>query len=777
MRLSSPALRALSLVTLLLMAAAVPFILYGSDGAIGSMFNAPVRWIPANFAALRDFRAFTEEFDVHEMILISWPGCTVDDERLKEFAETLRKERERRRAAGQPELIAGVPNGYEMLRELTEGPAELSRAGAIRRLTNVLVGPDGETSCAAVELTPLGAKQREEALAIVLRAADQAVGLPREAYRLAGPPIDGIAIDQLSTDSIRTFAIPSALLSLLLCVLCLRSLWFTWPVILVATIGQGAALAAVYYVGASMNAVLIVLPPLVFVLTVSAGVHLVNYYYEELREGNFEDPVAHTLAKGWRPGALATLTTALGLGSLMVSDVAPVRQFGILGAFGVSLTWILLFLLLPGLMLWWPAKGRRTRSGRLRYWSPWDQTAGRPIWNSLAALVHRHSGKIVILALLALFASGYGLTRVKTTLNVMSLLSPDTRAVQDYHWFQEHVTPLVPVEVVLHFDESSSLDLLERAMLVARVHAELADVPWVDAAISPATFMPPFPRGGGLRAVTQRAVFRSRLEAQFEQLADAGYVREDAEEQMWRVSGRVQGRDDIDYGLFLDRVRQQIEPVVHEAAPNGVSVTYTGVTSAVYEVQRALLADLFYSFLTAFLLIGGVMVLALRSIGAGLVAMIPNVLPTVTLFGAMGWLGWEADVGSVMTASVALGIAVDGTFHFLASFKREMQHGKDRVAAIRVTYGHCGRALVQTALICAAGMIPLTSSGFLPARSFALMLLLLLLVAAVCDLVVLPALLASPLGGWFLPPASTASEAASAGSASKADRSLETVDT
>lgn len=745
------------------MAAAVPFILYGTQGAIASMFNAPVRWIPANFPALRDFRAFTEEFDVHEMILISWPGCTVDDERLRDFAEELREEHQRRQAAGKPELFAGVPNGYDMLRELTEGPADLSREAAIRRLRNILVGPDGKTSGAAVELTPLGAKQRDVALEIVLSAADEAVGLPRDAYRLAGPPMDGIAIDELSIRSIQTFALPSALLSLLLCGLCLRSAWYTWPVIAVATVGQGAALASVYYAGASMNAVLIVLPPLVFVLSVSAGVHLVNYYYEELRGGNFADPVTQAFAKGWRPSMLAAITTAAGLGSLLVSDVAPVRQFGVLGGFGVLLTWLLLFLLLPGVMLWWPVKEPDSRSGSSRWWLPWDRVAGRPAWNWMATLVQRRSGVIAILTLIILLAAGYGLTRVRTTLNVVSLLSPETRAVQDYYWFQENLTPLVPVEVVVHFDETSSLDVLERATLVARVHAELVKVKWVDAAISPATFMPQFPRGGGLRAVTQRAVFRSRLDEQFEQLIEAGYVREDAEEQMWRISGRVQGRGDIDYGLFLNRLREQIDPLVRDAAADGARVTYTGVTSAVYEVQRALLADLFYSFLTAILLIGCIMVWALRSVRAGLVAMIPNVLPPVILFGTMGWLDWKVDVGSVMTASVALGIAVDGTFHFLASFKRELERGKDRIAAIRVTYGHCGRALVQTALICAAGMLPFTSSSFLPARSFALMLLLLLLIAAVSDLLVLPALLAGPLGRWFMRPAPPAREA-SAGS-------------
>lgn len=763
--MAANSLRYLSLAMLLLMAAAVPVILRGTEGAIASMFNAPVRWIPANFAALRDFRTFTEEFDVHEMILISWPGCTIDDERLKHFAEEMQEVRERRQAAGEPELFAGVPNGFEMLRDLTDGPAELSRERAIARLTNLLVGPDGQTSCAAVELTPLGAKQRDAALEIVLSVADDTVGLPRDAYRLAGPPIDGIAIDQFSIRSIRTFALPSALLSLVLCGLCLRSVWFTWPVIAVATIGQGVALAAVYYAGASMNAVLIVLPPLVFVLAVSAGVHLVNYCYEELRGGNFDNPVTQAFAKGWRPSLLAAVTTAVGLGSLLVSDVAPVRQFGFLGAFGVLLTWLLLFLLLPGMMLWWPAKQPRTRSGRLRWWLPWDHTAGRPVWDWMATLVQHHSGLLTGIALILLVVAGYGLTRVTTTLNVVSLLSPETRAVQDYHWFQEHVTPLVPVEVVVHFDEASSLDLLERAMLVARVHAELVQVERIDAAISPATFMPPPPRGGGLRAITQRAVFRSRLEDQLDELSEAGYLRQDEQEQMWRVSGRVQGRADIDYGLFLDLLRERIDPLVHEAAGDGARVIYTGVTSAVYEVQRALLADLFNSFLTAILLIGCVMVLALRSLRAGLIAMIPNILPTVMLFGAMGWLEWDVDIGSVMTASVALGIAVDGTFHFLASFRREVERGKDRIAAIRITYGHCGRALVQTALICAAGMVPFTSSSFLPARSFALMLLLLLLIAAISDLVVLPALLAGPLGRWFVPSKSGAANAPAEGRA------------
>ncbi|WP_164101781.1 efflux RND transporter permease subunit [Candidatus Laterigemmans baculatus] len=739
----------LSFATLLAMAASLPLVLHGAQSAIASMFNAPVRWIPPESDSLRAFREYIEQFDVHELILISWPGCTIDDERLKALAEEVERVRQQRWAAGEPELFAGTPNGYETLRELTE--VGIPRRAAVSRLENVLIGPDGETTCAAFELTPLGAEQREQALQIILKAADATVNLPRAKYRLAGPPIDGMAIDLFSVQSIQTFAVPSAVLSFLLCWLCLRSLWFTLPVVAVAALGQGVALAALYYSGATMNAVLIVLPPLVFVLTISAGIHLVNYYYEALREGRKRTATAHALAKGWRPGMLAAVTTAFGLGSLLVSDVEPVRQFGVLGAFVVLLTMVLLFLLLPGAMQWWPGAQRFLRKRRFTL-RRLEKVGGKSVWVLLTAVMRRWNGLLTVVALLALIGFGWGLTRVTTTLDVVSLLSPETRAVEDHHWFQEHVTPLVPVEVIVRFDGDNPLDLVERAAFVTRVHAEARQVELVEGAISAITFMPPLPRGSGFRATTQRAVYESRLRDRLGDLAAAGYIRSDGEAQLWRVSGRVTGRGDIDYRQFLDRLRERIDPLLEEPEAESIEITYTGVTSAVYEVQRALLADLFNSFLTAILLVSCVMVFILRSLWAALVAMIPNIFPPLILFGSMGWMGWSVDIGSLMTASVALGIAVDGTFHFLATYKRELLHGHGAIYAIHETYRHCGRALLQTALICAAGMLTFTSSNFLPARSFAWMLVLLLMIATVGDLIVLPALLASPLGRWFLPP-------------------------
>jgi predicted RND superfamily exporter protein len=129
----------------------------------------------------------------------------------------------------------------------------------------------------------------------------------------------------------------------------------------------------------------------------------------------------------------------------------------------------------------------------------------------------------------------------------------------------------------------------------------------------------------------------------------------------------------------------------------------------------------------------------------------------VLLFGLLGWSRATLDIGSVMTASVALGMAVDGTFHFLTFFRRGLADSggpaarAGRVAAVEAAYRHSAGALVQSALVCGLGILAFTASSFAPTRRFAWMLSLLVAAALVGDLIVLPALLTTRAGRWFRP--------------------------
>ena len=182
-----------------------------------------------------------------------------------------------------------------------------------------------------------------------------------------------------------------------------------------------------------------------------------------------------------------------------------------------------------------------------------------------------------------------------------------------------------------------------------------------------------------------------------------------------------------------------------------VSVVYTGLVPIVYKAQRTLLVSLINSTGYAFVMIAIVMILLLRNPSAGLLSMFPNLFPVVAIFGTMGWLGTKVDIGSMMTASVAMGVAVDDTIHFLSWFRKGLDEGNDRKEAILLAYRRVATAMTQTTAIGGIGLSIFAFSTFTPTQRFGTLMLALLAAALIGDLLFLPALLASSLGKVFDP--------------------------
>ena len=195
-------------------------------------------------------------------------------------------------------------------------------------------------------------------------------------------------------------------------------------------------------------------------------------------------------------------------------------------------------------------------------------------------------------------------------------------------------------------------------------------------------------------------------------------------------------------------VRGTQQPTAHQRH-EPISVVYTGLVPIVYKAQRTLLENLIESTVGAFLMIAAVMTILLRNVRAGLLSMLPNVFPVVIIFGTMGWLNIAVDIGSMMTASVAMGVAVDDTIHFLTWFRRGMERGLTRHQAIANAYEHVATAMTQTTAIGGLGLSIFALSTFTPTQRFGTMMLALLAMALIGDLIFLPALLASPLGKVF----------------------------
>jgi hypothetical protein len=411
-------------------------------------------------------------------------------------------------------------------------------------------------------------------------------------------------------------------------------------------------------------------------------------------------------------------------------------------------------------------------------------------WRRVGGFIVRRNGWVTAGCTVMMVFFMIGVTKIHTSIKLMKLFSPDARIIHDYAWLEEQIGPLVPMEIVLKIDnDKCKLDTAARVRLVQHMERAIEQLPDVRAALSADTFSHNLqPEGGAVGDL----VARKRI---LEDLPEYVSYDEESGKELWRVSARVWALTDVDYGEFVEELRKalegplpadgsdhasgdankQIPPVLtvyRDAGVKGIEAVYTGMVPLVYKAQRELMTGLQRSLAWAFGMIGMLMVgmfavsslrqqsfremspasvsaTAVRGGVAGIVTMIPNIFPVVIIFGMMGWLTIHVDIGSMMTASVALGVAVDDTIHYLTWFRRGLEQGRDRRSAIMLAYEKCGTAMTQTTLIGGLGLSVFAFSTFTPTQRFGYLMLTLLAAALMGDLIFLPALLCGPLGRFF----------------------------
>ena len=739
-----------SLLAICAICAVLPFVVWAANESVNSMFNSPFLWVPLGNEKRDEFWWFVESFNTQDTAIVSWPGCTVDDERLEHLASALLSDAPADDQTKCHELFARVSTGYSAVRELQKPPLNLSKQASIQRLRGTLVGDDGTTSCAVVVMTLHGVIERELSIRTIRRVVEEELGIANEHCHLGGLLVTGLAVDKESIRTLEYYTIPSVVLVVLLCWFCLGSWRLMLPIVFVAAFGERLVLSTVHFSGGNMNAVLIVMSPFVFVLVVSSGIHLANYYKEELHLRGSRGAAARALTVGLLPCGLAALTTTIGLLSLLINDVVPVREFGAYSALCMLIAVALLILFVfPGFMDRWPVPVA-DQPGGIR--GVRATISGIDVLGAIARLVCRHSNWIIIASLGIMGLAGWGLTRVRTSVDVLKLLPTESRTIQDHKWLETNVAPLATLEIIIHFDNDCPLDLVKRMEVLREVQSEVANIASIGGTMSALTFVRAIPPPGGMRGTMQRVVFRRRVLNACSRLAELGFLHESDKCQSWRITARTPALGDVDYRVLVDELEATVDPIVQrhgDESTNMVSATYTGNMPIIVDAQQILLSELTVSYLAAFAIIAVVIILALQSVSAGLVAMMPNLFPTVVLFGLMGWLNRPLDIGAMMTASVALGIAVDDTMHLLLWFRRELSTAKRAPEAVTSALRHCGMAMIHTTLICGCGMLVFTLSDFEPTRQFAMMMFLLLVTALVGDLFFLPALLVGPCRGMF----------------------------
>ncbi len=771
----------------------LPVIVYGAIQALQASNNSPIDWVDDRFSERKTYDSFVELFGPGDAVIVSWPECYWTDERLDLLLDRLRRDpaflngegksffhtvacgREmllQMTGADRPkyttQIASGDPNansdanGIPLADAAPDGSSlSISEPVAIQRLQGTFLGRDGRLTCVICTFNTEGLASRAVIVKKMKELIQELFGLDEEDLRLAGPVIDGLTVDEASHRSLTQFALPSSVVIFLICLFSLKSLVAATIVFLTASLCQALLLAVIFYSGERLSALLIILPPLVQVLAVSGGIHLMNYYFNALKIMQPREAAIECFRQGWLPSILSLGTTAIGTASLMISGLQPIRLFGIYGTVGVLTTAAAVLTVVPcSMMILGKKKAPRRADGGSREFelsseSGVEEATG--IWPWLAAFLLRFNGLSLLVLFGIMAVAAIGLPYLTTSVRIETLYETDSRIMRDYAWLEDRIGALVPIDVLLTFAPDSRLNDRQRMDVLWKADQRLRQLSSVRSTMSAIKLFPVVPRMPGVSAVIRASLMNKAVRMAKPAFENAAMLRNTDAGEVWRLTAHVSALAPLDYGEVLQDIRRVIDEQLSEMSPetqSGIALITSGIMPLVHQIQRQLLSDLFNSLMSALLVITITMTLAQAGFLSGLLAMCSNVFPIIIAFGLMGLMQQPMDIGSVMTASIALGIAVDDTLHFLTFFRRELNRpGANRFSAVLATYLDCGPAMIQTSVSCGIGLLVFAFSDFVPTSRFALLMAFLLMLALLGDLLMLPALLLSPFGRLFQVPA------------------------
>jgi len=484
--------------------------------------------------------------------------------------------------------------------------------------------------------------------------------------------------------------------------------------------------------GYTYNAVSGLIIPLIVILSIANTVHIIEYYDEVRKDNNRRTSYLETVRFITIPCFITSITTSFGLLSLSASPISAVQHFGITSAAGIMFAFIISIVLVPLLLTLLPSQARMHH----RHWG-----------HMLAGIFHineRRYWLILLVTGLCMLFFGLGVKKVAIETNELEWFPKDSDVYINSMMLDKNLAGVGSLELILEGEE----DILKEPAILKKIDDlshQIRQMPGVKKIISLTNYVKAVNRAVNANDPAAYIVPNSRDLIAQEILLFSFSVS--GTEELERVvnmdysKGRIAIKIKYASSQETRGLISQVEEKARQTfSGTGVTVSLTGGSHLFSMLDKYIVESQIKTFSLAFVLVIGILFVVFRSFRYGLLCILPNLLPITMIIGIMGWCSINLNVGTVMIASVALGICADDTIHFLSRFRKEFSvQDQSMNKALRKTTIFVGRAVIFTSLISIGGFSIVVLSNFRPARDFGLLLSITLLLALICDLFVLPA--------------------------------------
>ena len=567
---------------------------------------------------------------------------------------------------------------------------------------------------------------------------------------ISGLPFVRIQMTNKVKGEIGLFIGAALLVTFLLLLLFFRNFITAVVCLSVVAVGVVWSVGSIAYFDFPITLLMSLIPPLIIVIGVPNCIYLVNKYHAEYKKhGNQAMALQRMITKVGDATLLTNITTALGFATFIFTQSELLKQFGTIASINILAVFVISISIIPTLLSLLPPPAPRQTSHLDRKWV-------YKVVQVFINLVQEKRRLVYIVALVVLGWSIMGMVQIKTTGNIVDDLPDNDRVLIDLAWIENNFNGVMPFEMLIDSGEEGEALSLSNLKKIERMQQLLTEYPEFSRSIS-AVDATKFAMQGlkngdksGYRlplSNNEKMKLRSytrRTEQKAKGREDAISVTRnflDSSKTITRISTQIADIGTLEMDELMDDLRPRIDSIF---PPSKYKVTLTGTSIVFLEGTHYLVKNLSISISLAILLIALVMALLFKSVRMVFIALIPNIMPLLFTAGIMGWTGIAIKPSTILVFSIAFGISIDDTIHFLAKYRQELTRLNWNIKrAVILAVEETGVSMMYTSIVLFSGFMMFTLSEFDGTRSLGLLVSVTLLVAMFANLLLLPTLLLS----------------------------------
>ena len=591
----------------------------------------------------------------------------------------------------------------------------------------------------------LSDQENHELLVAVNKIADKYRAEGLEIYIAGSPAVNNALKAQMKADMQKFMRITFLIIMVFLFVVFRRFSAVFYPLLvilfsLLTTVGTMA------WAGVAFKLPTQIVPSLLLAVSVGATVHILSIFFDQFNQhGSKKEALSYTLGHSGLAIAMTSLTTAIGVGSFAGSEVAPISDLGIFASLGVMVSLVLTLTLLPALLSITKLKQKtKSEAGKIDNFM-----------KSMAVIPVKHTKSILIGSFLVVALSLVAATQVKLSHNPLKWFQPDNPNRISTEVIDENMNGSVTIEVVIDTGkENGWIDpekLAKLNALSAKLETYKDQYTHVGKVVSLATIVKEtnralhenkeefytIPKEKNL--VSQELLlFENSGSDDLEDVVDSQFSKA-------RVTIKLPWTDSIHAMDVLSYVKKEAT----NSFPND-KVETTGMIPLLINTFTHAISSSVISYLIAAIAITFMMMFILGSPRLGLISMIPNFTPIIMGLFIMYVGHMPLDMFTLLIGSIAIGLAVDDTIHFMHNFRRYYLETGDSAKAIEQTFFTTGKAMVITTLVLSLGFFAYIAAYMISVQNFGILTGSVIIFALLSDLLLAPALMVvAAKKGWI----------------------------